>query len=234
MPGFFFSHDNMTELNGKEDCKLAKGKVHKKKQKAFGADLKSYLKCMVPHIESGIKTSSSRNVVLSAEEVIQWSQSLEKLLASQSGQGVFREFLKSEFSEENIEFWLACEDYKKTKSDHLHGKAERIYEEFVQSDAVKQVCIKPACAELEGRSIAPPRRSHTHSAALEDTDTLSGPFLNHSYLQCNIIKPHKQPQAAGQCWESPSRAQQRPQHMMLFIEPAQLEPLMVLGDSLCL
>lgn len=55
------------------------------------------------------------------------------------GQGVFREFLKSEFSEENIEFWLACEDYKKTKSDHLHGKAERIYAEFVQSDAIKQV-----------------------------------------------------------------------------------------------
>ena len=58
------------------------------------------------------------------------------------GQGVFREFLKSEFSEENIEFWLACEDYKKTKADHLHGKAERIYEEFVQSDAIKQVSSK--------------------------------------------------------------------------------------------
>lgn len=35
MPGFFFSHNNMTELNGKEDCKLAEGKVHKKKQKAL-------------------------------------------------------------------------------------------------------------------------------------------------------------------------------------------------------
>lgn len=81
------------------------------------------------------------------------------------GQGVFREFLKSEFSEENIEFWLACEDYKKTKSDNLQGKAERIYEEFVQSDAVKQVCIMPTCAESEGRSVAPLRCSHTHSVA---------------------------------------------------------------------
>ncbi|XP_061221119.1 regulator of G-protein signaling 1 [Neopsephotus bourkii] len=141
MPGFFFLHSNMTELNGKEDCKLGEGKIHKKKQKAFGADLKNYLKSMVPHIESAVKTSSSRNVMLSAEEVIQWSQSLEKLLASQSGQSVFRDFLKSEFSEENIEFWLACEDYKKTKSDHLHSKAERIYEEFVQSDAIKQINI---------------------------------------------------------------------------------------------
>lgn len=63
-------------------------------------------------------------------------------LCCAGGQGVFREFLKSEFSEENIEFWLACEDYKKTKADHLHGKAERIYEEFVQSDAIKQVSSK--------------------------------------------------------------------------------------------
>ncbi|NXN98928.1 RGS1 protein, partial [Rhinopomastus cyanomelas] len=141
MPGLFFPHSNMTELDGKEGCKLAEGKTHKKKHKAFGADLKSYLKSMVPHIESGIKTSNCRNIMLSAEEVIQWSQSLEKLLASQSGQGVFREFLKSEFSEENIEFWLACEDYKKTRSDHLHSKAERIYKEFVQSDAVKQINI---------------------------------------------------------------------------------------------
>lgn len=64
------------------------------------------------------------------------------------GQGVFREFLKSEFSEENMEFWLACEEYKKTKSDHLHGKAERIYEEFVQSNAVKQVSTKLMCTYL--------------------------------------------------------------------------------------
>ena len=52
---------------------------------------------------------------------------------------MFGSFLKSEFSEENIEFWLACEDYKKTKSDLLHCKAEKIYKAFVHSDAAKQV-----------------------------------------------------------------------------------------------
>lgn len=59
-----------------------------------------------------------------------------------AGQDVFRSFLKSEFSEENIEFWLACEDYKKTESDLLHCKAEKIYKAFVHSDAAKQVSIK--------------------------------------------------------------------------------------------
>lgn len=55
------------------------------------------------------------------------------------GREAFRQFLKSEFSDENIDFWLACEDYKKTQSDHLHDKAQKIYMEFVQSDATKQV-----------------------------------------------------------------------------------------------
>lgn len=59
-----------------------------------------------------------------------------------AGQDVFGNFLKSEFSEENIEFWLACEDYKKTESDLLHRKAEQIYKAFVQSDAAKQVSVK--------------------------------------------------------------------------------------------
>ncbi|KAM9379353.1 regulator of G-protein signaling 1-like [Phaethornis superciliosus] len=156
MPGFLCPQNNMAELKGKEDCKQAEGKMPKKNQKAFGADLKNYLKLMVPHIKSGIKTS---NDTLSAEDVIQWSQSLEKLLASQSGQGVFREFLKSEFSEENIEFWLACEDYKKTKSDHLHGKAERIYEEFVQSDAIKQINIDHQMREATAKRAQHP--THT-------------------------------------------------------------------------
>uniref|UniRef100_K7FF52 Regulator of G-protein signaling 1 n=2 Tax=Pelodiscus sinensis TaxID=13735 RepID=K7FF52_PELSI len=154
MPGLFFPHNHLSELK-EADCKLAEGKGRKKKQNAFGANLKSYLKSMVPHIESSIK-SNSRNMMLSAEDVMQWSQSLEKLLASQSGQGAFRDFLKSEFSEENIEFWLACEDYKKTQSDHLQDKAEKIYEEFVQIDAAKQINIDHHTRETTAKKAQDP------------------------------------------------------------------------------
>lgn len=67
---------------------------------------------------------------------------LNPCLVFVAGQDVFGNFLKSEFSEENIEFWLACEDYKKTESDLLRCKAEKIYKAFVHSDAAKQVSIK--------------------------------------------------------------------------------------------
>lgn len=57
----------------------------------------------------------------------------------------FHGFLKTEFSEENLEFWLACEDYKKTHSKAKLGtKANRIFEEFVQNEAPREVSMNSA------------------------------------------------------------------------------------------
>lgn len=54
----------------------------------------------------------------------------------------FREFLKTEYSEENILFWLACEDYKKIKSTpEMISTANMIYTEYVQTEAPRQVEI---------------------------------------------------------------------------------------------
>lgn len=56
------------------------------------------------------------------------------------GLAAFRAFLKSEFCEENIEFWLACEDFKKTKSPQkLSSKAKKIYTDFIEKEAPKEV-----------------------------------------------------------------------------------------------
>lgn len=55
------------------------------------------------------------------------------------GQTVFTNFLKSEFSDENIEFWLACEDYKTTAASKLVTRARQIYQQYVDSDAPREV-----------------------------------------------------------------------------------------------
>ncbi|XP_070797160.1 regulator of G-protein signaling 21 [Pituophis catenifer annectens] len=71
-----------------------------------------------------------------------WMESVDTLLANKDGLDAFRTFLKSEFSEENIEFWLACEDFKKTKSAaKVASKAQRIYSEFIQADAPQEINI---------------------------------------------------------------------------------------------
>lgn len=56
----------------------------------------------------------------------------------------FQDFLKSEYSEENILFWLACEEYKKIKSEpEMISMANQIYTEFVQTEAPRQVNYSP-------------------------------------------------------------------------------------------
>lgn len=61
---------------------------------------------------------------------------------SPDGLAAFRKFLKSEFSEENVEFWLACEDFKRTKSSaSITAKAQKIYADFIEADAPKEVKI---------------------------------------------------------------------------------------------
>ncbi|KAM4574463.1 regulator of G-protein signaling 2 [Fundulus diaphanus] len=76
----------------------------------------------------------------SVDDVNQWAQSLDKLLGHKYGKAAFCIFLKSEFCEENIEFWTACEDFKTlTSPKDLVSKANTIYEEFIRSEAPKEI-----------------------------------------------------------------------------------------------
>ncbi|KAL2089763.1 hypothetical protein ACEWY4_014451 [Coilia grayii] len=71
------------------------------------------------------------------------SPSMKQLISHLSdGLTAFRSFLKTEFSDENIEFWLACEDYKKIKTPaKLMSKAEKIYKEFIDVQAPREINI---------------------------------------------------------------------------------------------
>lgn len=72
--------------------------------------------------------------------MLSWSRSFELLLRSLEGREVFREFLRSEYSEDNLLFWLACEDLKKETSAALvDEKARIIYEDYVSILSPKEV-----------------------------------------------------------------------------------------------
>lgn len=56
------------------------------------------------------------------------------------GLAAFRAFLRTEFSEENLEFWLACEEYKKIKSQSkMASKAKKIFAEYIAIQSCKEV-----------------------------------------------------------------------------------------------
>uniref|UniRef100_A0A3Q3X0P4 RGS domain-containing protein n=1 Tax=Mola mola TaxID=94237 RepID=A0A3Q3X0P4_MOLML len=76
------------------------------------------------------------------EEAAQWRESLDKVLNNSYGLTAFRSFLQSEFSDENIEFWMSCEDFKKTKDPaKMAAKAKKIYEDFIQAEGPREVNI---------------------------------------------------------------------------------------------
>ncbi len=55
------------------------------------------------------------------------------------GAALYRAFLLREFSNENLEFWLACEEYKNSKPQKMAAKAQKIYNDFVAVQAPKEV-----------------------------------------------------------------------------------------------
>lgn len=53
---------------------------------------------------------------------------------------IFQAFLQSEFSDENIEFWAVCEDYKKIKSSfRMSSRAKKIFKRYIQAEAPREV-----------------------------------------------------------------------------------------------
>ncbi|KAL4660123.1 regulator of G-protein signaling 16-like [Arapaima gigas] len=102
-------------------------------------DLKTLFRSFIHRADSQKPEKLS---VPTSEESMKLRESFENLLANKHGLAAFRTFLMSEFSEENIAFYLACEDYKSTKSpSKLVAKANKIYEEFIRTDAPREVNI---------------------------------------------------------------------------------------------
>ncbi|XP_028833569.1 regulator of G-protein signaling 13 isoform X2 [Denticeps clupeoides] len=94
------------------------------------------------------------------EETLLWSQSLENLLKSKYGMTAFQTFLKSEFSYENIEFWLICEEYKKIKcSTRMSSRAKKIFKCYIEAEAPKEINIDHHTRDLIRQNVKTPNTS---------------------------------------------------------------------------
>ena len=74
------------------------------------------------------------------DEIRSWGSSFDKLMKNPAGRRLFREFLVSEYSEENIAFWLACEQLKRESNpERIEEKARFIYEDYISILSPKEV-----------------------------------------------------------------------------------------------
>ncbi|KAK2588108.1 hypothetical protein KPH14_004165 [Odynerus spinipes] len=71
-----------------------------------------------------------------------WANGFEKLLGDPKGLQTFAEFLKKEFSHENIYFWAACERYKDTEDSISRCRlAWQIYQRHLSNTAAEPVNV---------------------------------------------------------------------------------------------
>ncbi|XP_068566883.1 regulator of G-protein signaling 8 [Cebidichthys violaceus] len=113
---------------------------------------------------------------ISQEELENWAESLNALLLSRTGVSVFGAFLRSEFSEENLQFYLACEQYRQSSNNFsLQRRAKDICGTYIQPGAPREVNLDSKTRDLTVQLLqAPSHTSLSHAQkriySLLDTD----------------------------------------------------------------
>ncbi|XP_063156033.1 regulator of G-protein signaling 20 [Candoia aspera] len=115
---------------------------------------------MIPYCEE--------SSVPTLEEVSTWSQSFDKLMRTPAGRNAFREFLRTEFSEENMLFWLACEELKKESNKNIiEEKVRRIYEDYVSILSPREVSLDSRVRGIINRNMLEPSKHTFDDAQLQ-------------------------------------------------------------------
>ncbi|CAL2047184.1 unnamed protein product [Caenorhabditis brenneri] len=105
-----------------------------------------------------------------------------------TGQKLFAEFLKGEYSDENILFWQACEELKREKNlEKIEEKARIIYEDFISILSPKEVSLDSRVRENVNTNMSRPSAS-TFDQAQNQIYTLMQRDSYPRFLQSNIYR----------------------------------------------
>ncbi|KAM8884003.1 regulator of G-protein signaling 8 [Synchiropus picturatus] len=102
----------------------------------------------------------SKGSRISREELEKWAESLDALLNSHLGVSVFGAFLRSQFSEENLQFYQACEQYKHSSNKFsLQRRAKDICATYILPGSPREVNLDSKTRDLTIQLLQAP--SHT-------------------------------------------------------------------------
>lgn len=106
-----------------------------------------------------------------------WGNSFEKLLEDAAGLHTFAEFLKKEFSAENIYFWTACERYRKMSDQNERTKAANaIFSKHLATGAAEPVNV-----DSKARTLAQERLNYAEPDLFVQVNSFRcAVLLNHS------------------------------------------------------
>ncbi|XP_072224004.1 regulator of G-protein signaling 19 isoform X2 [Leuresthes tenuis] len=158
-------------------CSWNEEERQKRRRKRISQDTKMEI---IPNCEACTKPS--------VEEIRLWSQSFDKLMRNPAGRNVFREFLRTEYSEENMLFWLACEDLKQeVNKSVIEEKAHSIYENYISILSPKEVSLDARVREVINKKMQDPT-PYTFEDAQLQIYTLMHRDSYPRFLSSNIYK----------------------------------------------
>ncbi|KAG5286269.1 hypothetical protein AALO_G00012910 [Alosa alosa] len=123
-------------LDDLESAAVSDGELNSVDLKGCGSDNSLNSNASLPSVQCHRRHTERR--------VASWAVCFERLLQDPVGVRYFSEFLKKEFSEENILFWQACEFFShvpETDKKQLSQRAREIYNSFLSSKATTPVNI---------------------------------------------------------------------------------------------
>ncbi|XP_041929015.1 regulator of G-protein signaling 6-like isoform X1 [Alosa sapidissima] len=133
--------------------------------------------------------------------VKKWSFSLEEALKDPAGREQFLKFLESEFSSENLRFWLAVQDLKRRPQQDVSARAQDIWQEFLAEGAPSSINLDSHSYERTSHNIKDPGRysfedAQEHIFQLMKSDSYSR-FLRSSTYQ-DLLLARKKPPAESE------------------------------------
>ncbi|CAH1104304.1 unnamed protein product, partial [Psylliodes chrysocephalus] len=105
------------------------------------------------------------------KRVRRWALSMEELVSDPTGLQEFTNYLRKEYSHENIRFWMAVQDLRRSAQSQIAWKVQEIFEEFLAPGAPCEINIDGKTMEKVHQEMKAPSR-FTFDAAQEHVYTL--------------------------------------------------------------
>ncbi|KAJ7403210.1 Regulator of G-protein signaling 6 [Pitangus sulphuratus] len=114
----------------------------------------------------------------SQQRVKRWGFSMDEVLKDPVGRDQFLRFLESEFSSENLRFWLAVQDLKKQPLQEVTTRVEEIWQEFLAPGAQSAINLDSHSYEKTSQNVKDPGRYTYEDAQIGNESALQvHPFL---------------------------------------------------------
>ncbi|XP_077945542.1 regulator of G-protein signaling 6 isoform X2 [Gasterosteus aculeatus] len=133
----------------------------------------------------------------SQQRVKKWGFSLEEALKDPAGRDQFLKFLESEFSSENLRFWLAVQDLKRRPLQDVSARAQEIWQEFLADGAPSSINLDSHSFERTSQNLRDPGRysyedAQEHIFKLMKSDSYAR-FLRSNAYQDLLLARKKHP-----------------------------------------